>query len=41
VFNGLAGFTLKDSFVRGFISFHVPHYIGIVILVIMASTGFA
>ncbi|MGM9471465.1 GntP family permease [Pseudarthrobacter sp. YS3] len=41
VFNGLAGFTLKDSFIRGFISFHVPHYIGIVILVIMASTGLA
>ncbi|WP_310058737.1 hypothetical protein [Arthrobacter ginsengisoli] len=41
VFNGLAGFKLKDSFVRGFISFHVPHYIGMVILVTMASFGLA
>ena len=41
VFNGLAGLTLKSSYVRAFISLHFPHYIGIVILIIMASLGLA
>lgn len=41
VFNGLAKLTLKQSYVRAFISLHVPHYIGIVILVILASLGLA
>ncbi|WP_369045467.1 GntP family permease [Sinomonas sp. P10A9] len=41
VFNGLARLTLRQSFVRAFISLHVPHYIGIVILVILASSGLA
>lgn len=41
VFNGLAGLTLKQSYVRAFISLHFPHYIGIVILIIMASLGLA
>lgn len=41
VFNGLAGLTLRNSYVRAFISLHFPHYIGIVILIIMASMGLA
>ena len=41
VFNGLAGLTLRQSYVRAFISLHVPHYIGIGILIFMASMGLA
>lgn len=39
VFNGLAGFTLRDSYWRAFIAFHVPHIIGMVLVVVMSSIG--
>lgn len=41
VFNGIAGLTLRNSYVRAFISLQFPHYIGIIILIIMASLGLA
>ncbi len=39
VFNGLAGFTLKDSYGRAFIAFHVPHFIGMFLVVVLSSIG--
>ncbi|MDP9800760.1 H+/gluconate symporter-like permease [Arcanobacterium wilhelmae] len=41
VFNNLAGLTLRNSFTRAFISMHVPTYIGIVIILILANFGIA
>ncbi len=41
VFNGLAGFTLKDTYGRSLIAFHMPHYIGMVIVLLMTSVGLA
>lgn len=41
VFNGLAGFNLRQSLMRAFLSLHMPHYIGIVIVVLISSLGLA
>ncbi|WP_449445188.1 GntP family permease, partial [Ureibacillus acetophenoni] len=41
IFNNLTGLTMKDSFLKGFISISVTHWIAMAVIVIMAILGLA